>query len=175
MELSIGLNPVPASRPRVTKWGTYYGKRYSTWKKAAPFHLPSDPHPYFGKAHVAVCLEFIVNRPKTTKRSTPLGDTDNYAKAALDGVASIALTSTLGIGVIFSIVPLLFYQGGITLVAELAEKVLTGPVITEMNAVGGLLIVSIAIDLMGIRRLPVGNLLPSVLVVIGLMWCFGLA
>ena len=98
-----------------------------------------------------------------------------YAKAALDGVASIALTSTLGIGVIFSVIPLLLYQGGITLVAELAETILTEPVITEMNAVGGLLIVAIAIDLMGIKRLPVGNLLPAVFVVVGLIWGFGLA
>lgn len=98
-----------------------------------------------------------------------------YAKAALDGVASIALTSTLGIGVIFSVIPLLFYQGGITLAAELAETILTEPVITEMNAVGGLLIVAIAIDLMGIKRLPVGNLLPAVFVVVGLLWGFGLA
>jgi uncharacterized membrane protein YqgA involved in biofilm formation len=98
-----------------------------------------------------------------------------YAKAALDGVASIALTSTLGIGVIFSAIPLLLYQGGITLAAELAETILTEPVITEMNAVGGLLIVAIAIDLMGIKRLPVGNLLPAVFVVIGLLWGFGMA
>lgn len=98
-----------------------------------------------------------------------------YAKAALDGVASIALASTLGIGVAFSVLPLLLYQGGITLAAELAQSILTEPVITEMNAVGGLLIVAIAIDLMGIKRLPVGNLLPSVFVVIGLLWVFGLA
>jgi uncharacterized membrane protein YqgA involved in biofilm formation len=98
-----------------------------------------------------------------------------YAKAALDGVASIALTSTLGIGVIFSVIPLLLYQGGITLVAELAETILTEPVITEMNAVGGLLIVAIAIDLMGIKRLPVGNLLPAVFVVVALVWGFGTA
>ena len=98
-----------------------------------------------------------------------------YAKAALDGVASIALTSTLGIGVLFSIVPLLLYQGGITLAAELAETILTPAVVTEMNAVGGLLIVAIAIDLLGIRRLPVGNLLPAVFVAIGLLWVFGLA
>jgi hypothetical protein len=90
-------------------------------------------------------------------------------------VASIALTSTLGIGVLFSIIPLLVYQGGITLVAELAETVLTEPVVTEMNAVGGLLIVAIAIDLLGIRRLPVGNLLPAVFVAIGLLWAFGMA
>ena len=90
-------------------------------------------------------------------------------------MASIALTSTLGIGVIFSIIPLLLYQGGITLVAELAETILTEPVITEMNAVGGLLIVAIAIDLMGIKRLPVGNLLPAVFVVVALLWGFGMA
>jgi len=98
-----------------------------------------------------------------------------YAKSALDGVAAIALTSTLGIGVLFSIVPLLLYQGSITLVAELSKSILTVPVITEMNAVGGLLIVAISLDLMGIKRLPVGNLLPAVFVAIGLLWGFGLA
>ena len=98
-----------------------------------------------------------------------------YAKAVLDGVASIALSSTLGIGVVFSILPLALYQGGITLAAGLAKAILTEPVITEMNAVGGLLIVAIAMDLMGIKRLPVGNLLPAVFVCIGLMWLFGMA
>ncbi len=98
-----------------------------------------------------------------------------YAKAALDGVASIALTSTLGIGVIFSILPLLLYQGAITLAAGLATTILTDPVITEMNAVGGLLIIAISLDLMGIKRLPVGNLLPGVFLAIGFMWVFGYA
>ncbi len=98
-----------------------------------------------------------------------------YAKAALDGVASVALTSTLGIGVLFSILPLLVYQGGITLAAGLAETVLTEPVITEMNAVGGLLIVAISLDLMGVRRLPVGNMLPAVFVAVCLLWTFGMA
>jgi len=98
-----------------------------------------------------------------------------YAKAALDGVASIALTSALGIGVIFSVIPLALYQGGITLATGLTKSILTKSVIVEMNAVGGLLIVAIAIDLMGIKRLPVGNLLPGVFVAVALMWSFGLA
>ena len=98
-----------------------------------------------------------------------------YAKAALDGVASIALASTLGIGVLFSIFPLTLYQGGITLASGLTKSILTESVIVEMNAVGGLLIVAIAIDLLGIKRLPVGNLLPAVFVAIALMWIFGLA
>jgi uncharacterized membrane protein YqgA involved in biofilm formation len=63
-----------------------------------------------------------------------------YAKAALDGIASVALASTLGIGVAFSILPLLVYQGGISLLAGLFQAILTTPVVTEMNAVGGLLI-----------------------------------
>jgi len=106
-----------------------------------------------------------------------MGDTPTilYAKAALDGVASIALASTLGIGVLFSIIPLALYQGGITLAAGLMKSILTESVIVEMNAVGGLLIVAIAVDLMGIKRLPVGNLLPAVFVSIGLIWVFGMS
>lgn len=98
-----------------------------------------------------------------------------YAKAALDGIASIALASTLGIGVLFSALPVAFYQGGITLAAGSARAMLTEPVVLEMNAVGGLLIAAIGLDLMGIKRLPVGNMLPSVFVAVGLVWIFGLA
>ena len=98
-----------------------------------------------------------------------------YAKAALDGVAAIALASTLGIGVLFSALPVALYQGGITVAAESAKSILTDTVILEMNAVGGLLIVAIGLDLIGIKRLPVGNMLPSVFVAVGLVWLFGLA
>lgn len=98
-----------------------------------------------------------------------------YAKAALDGVASIALASTLGIGVLFSVLPVAIYQGCITVAAESAKVVLTETAVLEMNAVGGLLIVAIGLDLIGIKRLPVGNMLPSVFVAVGLVWLFGLA
>lgn len=98
-----------------------------------------------------------------------------YAKSFLDGVASIALASTLGIGVIFSIIPLFLYQGSITLAAEFSTAILTPAVIVEMNAVGGLLITAIAFDLIGLKRLPVGNLLPAVFVAVGPMWLFQLA
>ncbi|MDD2308223.1 MAG: DUF554 domain-containing protein [Desulfuromonadaceae bacterium] len=98
-----------------------------------------------------------------------------YAKAALDGVASIALASTLGIGVLFSALPVAIYQGGITIMAESAKPLLTETVILEMNAVGGLLITAISLDLIGIKRLPVGNMLPSVFAAAGLVWMFGLA
>lgn len=103
-----------------------------------------------------------------------LGETPSilYAKSALDGIASIALTSTLGIGVIFSIIPLMIYQGFITLSAGWVQGLLTDPVVAEMNAVGGLLILAIGLDVLGIKKLPIGNLLPGVFVAPVLVWVF---
>jgi len=96
-----------------------------------------------------------------------------YAKSALDGIASIALASTLGIGVLFSIVPLVLYQGGITLAAGWVQGVLTDPVVAEMNASGGLLILAIGLDILQIRKLPVGNLLPAIFVAAGIAIAVG--
>ena len=150
---------------RLEEFGERLQKRFSGMGKIAEGFVTASLLYCVGSMAIMGALQDGLGGPPTIL----------YAKAALDGVASIALTSTLGIGVIFSVIPLLLYQGGITLVAELAETILTEPVITEMNAVGGLLIVAIAIDLMGIKRLPVGNLLPAVFVVVGLVWGFGMA
>ena len=87
-----------------------------------------------------------------------------YAKSALDGIASVAFTTTLGIGVVFSVIPLLLYQGGITLAAGWVQGLLTEPVVAEMSATGGLLILAIGLDILGIRKLPIGNLLPAIFV-----------
>jgi hypothetical protein len=87
-----------------------------------------------------------------------------YLKALLDGIASIALASALGIGVGFSIVPIFIVQGGIALGAHALQPLLTPGVISSMSMVGGTLILAIGIDLLGIKRLPVGNLMPAVIV-----------
>jgi Holliday junction resolvase RusA-like endonuclease len=81
--LPLLLNPVPASRPRVTRWGVYYTATYTTWRKAA---LPLAEK-YIGPKHegpLAVFVENIVEKPKTSKLSFPKGDVDNYAKGPLD-------------------------------------------------------------------------------------------
>jgi uncharacterized membrane protein YqgA involved in biofilm formation len=87
-----------------------------------------------------------------------------YLKALLDGVASIALASALGIGVGFSIVPIILVQGGIALGAHALQPLLTTGVISSMSMVGGTLILAIGMDLMGVKRLPVGNLMPAIFV-----------
>jgi uncharacterized membrane protein YqgA involved in biofilm formation len=94
-----------------------------------------------------------------------------YLKALLDGVAAIALSSALGVGVGFSIIPIIIVQGAIALGAHSLQPYLTADVIREMSTVGGTLIVAIGIDLLDIKRLPVGNLMPAVFVA-GLLGAF---
>ncbi len=85
-----------------------------------------------------------------------------YAKSLLDGVTSIVFASTLGIGVVFSALAVLIYQGGITLSAAYLKPFLTPTVIEQMTAVGGLLILAIGFNILGFKRLRIGNMLPAI-------------
>lgn len=87
-----------------------------------------------------------------------------YAKSLLDGVTSIAFTAAMGIGVLFSAIPVFLYQGGITLLARTIKDFLSPEIINEMTAVGGILIWGIGFGLLGIKKIKVGNLLPAILV-----------
>ena len=87
-----------------------------------------------------------------------------YAKSLLDGVTSLAFTAAMGIGVLFSVIPVFLYQGGITLLSRLIKDFLSPEIINEMTAVGGILILGIGFGLLEIRKIKVGNLLPAILV-----------
>ncbi|OAT79477.1 DUF554 domain-containing protein [Desulfotomaculum copahuensis] len=93
-----------------------------------------------------------------------------FAKSMLDGTTAIFFASTMGVGVIFSAIPVLLYQGGITLGAALLKGILSPPVIAEITATGGLLIVGIGINMLGIKEIKVGNLLPAILFAALLAW-----
>jgi len=84
-------------------------------------------------------------------------------KSLMDGFASIALTSTYGIGVAFSVIPMLLFQGGITLMASRLKGVFTVYVTDALSAVGGALIIGIAINLLKLGNIKLENLLPSLL------------
>lgn len=86
------------------------------------------------------------------------------SKSVLDGVGAITFAATMGIGVAFSVVPILLYQGGITLLAGVVGPYLPASVITEMSAVGGAIIVGIGLNLLDLPRekLRVGNMLPAI-------------
>jgi uncharacterized protein len=85
-----------------------------------------------------------------------------FAKSTLDGIASIIFASTMGIGVLFSAIPVLLYQGFITLTATFIKPLLIPSVIAEMSATGGLLITAIGLNLLGLMRIRIGNMLPAI-------------
>ena len=84
-----------------------------------------------------------------------------YAKSLIDGIISIVLAATLGIGVIFSAISVLIYQGALTLAASYLENLLTAPVINEIKATGGLIILGIGLNILEVTKIKVGNLLPA--------------
>jgi uncharacterized membrane protein YqgA involved in biofilm formation len=96
-----------------------------------------------------------------------------FTKSMLDGFSAIIFTSTLGLGVIFSAIPVVLYQGGIALLAtqinQYVPEVLMNTFITEMTATGGVLIIAIGLNILGIIQIRVANLLPSIVVVAGVV------
>lgn len=87
-----------------------------------------------------------------------------YAKAVLDGVSAIIFAATMGIGVAFSFIPVLLYQGSITLLADLIRPYLTDIVISQVSLTGSVLIMGIGFNLLGIAKIKVGNLLPAIFI-----------
>jgi len=87
-----------------------------------------------------------------------------YAKGFIDGTVAIFFSSTLGLGVFFSIIPLGIYQGGITLSAKYIEPFLNERLISNISFIGSVLIFGIGINMIFGKRIKCGNLLPAVLV-----------
>ncbi len=86
------------------------------------------------------------------------------SKGVIDGVTSISFAAAMGIGVAFSVVPLVLYQGALTLIFAAAGQGMDPAVITEMSAVGGTIILGIGINMLGLApvKLKVGNMLPAI-------------
>ena len=89
IHLRLNLDPVPASRPRVSKWGTYYGKRHQAFRKEALASFDDMRErgllpEVLLSGGLQVWAAFYIRKPKTTKLKTPRGDIDNYLKLLLD-------------------------------------------------------------------------------------------
>lgn len=89
-----------------------------------------------------------------------------FMKSVLDGFASIALTAVYGVGVMFSVIPMLILQGGLTILAFYLQDFFSEVVIQEMSAVGGILIVGLGINLLEIKEIRVNNMLPALIMII---------
>ncbi|WP_326907468.1 DUF554 domain-containing protein [Sedimentibacter sp. MB31-C6] len=85
-----------------------------------------------------------------------------FSKALLDGIISISMAVSMGIGVVFSSISVFIYQGTITILAQFLQSILNDAVINEMTSVGGVLIMAIGLNFLEIKRIKVGNMLPAV-------------
>lgn len=93
-------------------------------------------------------------------------------KSLMDGFSSIALTVAFGIGVMFSVIPLLIFQGGLTLLAIYLGSFLAPEYITEISSVGGVILLALGLNLLEITKVKIIDLLPALLVVPLLLWLY---
>ena len=88
-----------------------------------------------------------------------------FTKALMDGIIAITFAATMGIGVAFSALTIILYQGALTLLASVIAPILSDPVVTEMGAVGGVMLIATGMNIIGLtkERIRVGNMLPALI------------
>ncbi len=144
-------------------------RRLGAWLEGRFAHSSSsEGAARFIKGFVSASLIFCVG-PLAILGSIQDGLTGNYqilaVKSLLDGFGALAFSASLGVGVLFSTIIILVYQGGISLLAAQAQSLLTTPMINEMTAVGGLLIMAIGFgSLLELRPIRVANYLPALVI-----------
>lgn len=138
----------------------------------------------FVRGFLIATLLFCVG-PMAILGSIQDGLTGDYTllavKSVLDCFAALAFASTLGVGVLFSVLPILVYQGGISLLAGWLttgldpQAIAANSMVTEMTAVGGVILLGLAISsLLELKRIRVGNFLPALAVAPLIVWVMGL-
>ncbi len=131
----------------------------------------------FAQGFVTASLLFCVG-PMAILGSLQAGIDHNpellFVKSLMDGVSSIILCSTFGIGVLFSALTLLLYQGLLVLFAQQLSFLTSAVYLHDFNSVGGIVILGLGIRLLGIKQIKVGNFLPALVFVILFIFVFQL-
>jgi len=147
-------------------------------KLQARFVRDDDDDGRFVRGFLTASLIYCIG-PIAILGSIQDGLTGDYSllviKAVMDGFISMALASTLGVGVLFSSLMILLYQGSLTLLAVQAQAILTDVMIAEMTAAGGVLLMGLGIgSLLEIKPIRTGDLLPALIVTPALVWVVAL-
>ena len=87
-------------------------------------------------------------------------------KSIMDGISSIALATSFGIAILFSTIPVLIYQGGLTLFAAFIMRFMSEAMIADLTAVGGVLLVGLGINILKIKEINIINMLPALVVIV---------
>jgi uncharacterized membrane protein YqgA involved in biofilm formation len=156
---------------RINSVGRWIEQKTTRNHRTSPSDQPSNTaHPAasrFSRAFLTASLVFCVG-PMAIVGSFNDGMRGDYTilaiKSALDFFAALAFASTMGPGVIAAALSVGVYQGALTLGAGWASAVLSDPMIAEMTATGGVLMLAIALALLELKQIRTGNLLPAILV-----------
>lgn len=98
-----------------------------------------------------------------------------YTKSLMDGITSILLASSFGAGVFFSAIPLLLFQASLTLGAFYFQSYLNAGIITELSAVGGVMILGIGLNMLEIKKANISNMLPALVFIIPIYHLFNVS
>jgi uncharacterized membrane protein YqgA involved in biofilm formation len=96
-----------------------------------------------------------------------------YTKSLMDFFSSILLASAFGVGVALSALPLFLFQASLTLLAGYAGNFFTDEIILGLTSVGGIMLIGLGINILEIKKIRVMNMLPSLVIVVLLIWIFG--
>ncbi len=124
-----------------------------------------DSHSTFAEGFVTASLIFVVGAMAVVGAldNGIRGDSSTLvAKGVIDCITGMVLASTLGVGVLFSAVPVFVYQGAIALLGVYIEPYLSAAVISQMSLSGSVLIFAIGINMLGFTKIKVGNMLPAI-------------
>lgn len=88
-----------------------------------------------------------------------------YTKATMDGLAAVFLAGAMGLGVLFSGITIFTVQGTLTAIFYAIGNQIPSTTVTELSAIGGLMIMAIGFNLLGVTKIRVGNLLPGLVMI----------
>lgn len=150
-------------------WGIENGlQRMGAWLEKRFAGGSEGESSRFVRGFMTASLLYLIG-PMAILGSISDGLTGDYStlaiKSVLDGFASIAFASSLGIGVLFSAIPTLVYQGGISLLAAQLNTVITPWMMGELTATGGVLLMGVGVGtLLELKKIRVGNFLPALVI-----------
>lgn len=142
--------------------------RLGEWLEVKVTRSPGGEQSRFVRGFMTASLVFCIG-PMAILGSIQDGLTGDYAtlaiKSVLDGFFALAFASSLGVGVAFSALPILVYQGGITLLAAQVQSIATTEMMNELSATGGVILMAVAVSsLLEIKKIRAGNFLPALII-----------
>ncbi len=150
-------------------------ERFSEWLRRRTGKVGDGSQGRFTEGFVTATMLFCIGSMAIIGSiEDGMGNTPTllYTKSVMDAASALILAATLGVGVIFSAVPILVYQGMLTLMASMLMRWMSDAMIADMTGVGGVMIIGLGVNLLRIKEIKVANMLPALVVIVVLAYFF---